>query len=215
MSKRLRIVIADDHELVRQGVRHTLETHSEWSVVGEASNGREAVTLCQQLHPDIVVLDLTMPELTGLDAIPEILKVSPASKILALSVHDSEQLIHHVLAAGAKGYLLKSDAARDLIAAVQALSEGRVFFTARVSQALLENYLRGVHTPVAERSKLSPREREIVALVAQSKTSKEVAAILNISVRTVESHRSNIMDKLGIHSLSELIRYAIREKLIE
>lgn len=212
--KPIRILIADDHELVRQGVRQTLETNPEWEVIAEAANGREAVELAERLQPEIAVLDLSMPELNGLEAIRRIVQIAPQIRILVLSIHDSETLIHEVLAAGAKGYLLKSDAARDLVSAVQSLADGRPFFTAKVSQALLDSFL-SASTPkrVEERSRLTPREQEIVRLVADSKTNKEIASLLSISVRTVETHRSNIMEKLGIHSISDLVLYAIRNGL--
>jgi DNA-binding NarL/FixJ family response regulator len=209
-----RILIADDHELVRQGVRHTLLTNPDWEVVAEACNGREAVELSKQVQPDLVVIDLSMPEMNGLEAIRQILQESPQTRILVLSIHDSDTLIQEVLAAGAKGYLLKSDAARELVAAVQSLVEGRPFFTPRVSQALLESFLHA-NAPkrVEEKSRLTAREQEVVRLIAASKTNKEVASLLNISIRTVETHRSNIMEKLGIHSVSDLIVYAIRNGL--
>jgi DNA-binding NarL/FixJ family response regulator len=217
MTGKTRILIADDHELVRQGVRHTLESVPEWEVVGEASNGPEAIDLSEKTLPDVVVLDLTMPGMSGLDAIRPILKASPETRILVVSIHDSDELIHEVLAAGARGYLLKSDAARDLISAVQSLLAGRVFFTAKVSQALIHHYVQA-HAPAASAvalvTRLTTREQEIVRLVAKGMTNKEVATQLNISVRTVESHRSNIMEKLGIHSVSDLILYAVRQKLI-
>jgi len=211
---RTKILIADDHELVRRGVRHALEANPDWEVVGEAANGREAVEMAERLQPQIAVLDLSMPEMNGLEAIRRITSSSPHIRILVLSIHDSETLIHEVLAAGAKGYLLKSDAARDLLSAVQSLIEGRPFFTAKVSQTLLDNFLSGGSPRrVEERSRLTPREQEIVRLVADGKTNKEIATVLNISVRTVETHRSNIMEKLGIHSVSDLILYAIRNGL--
>jgi DNA-binding NarL/FixJ family response regulator len=211
---RIKILIADDHELVRRGIRHALETNPEWEVVAEAANGREAVELAKQFQPQIAVLDLSMPEMNRLEAIRRILSTSPEVRILVLSIHDSETLIHEVLGAGAKGYLLKSDAARDLLSAVQSLIEGRPFFTAKVSQALLDNFLSGGAKRLPEEpSRLTPREQEIVRLVADSKANKEIATLLNISVRTVETHRSNIMEKLGIHSVSDLILYAIRNGL--
>jgi len=212
---RTKILIADDHEIVRRGIRHALETNPDWEVIAEAANGREAVEMADRLHPQIAVLDLSMPEMNGLEAIRRILSASPEVRILVLSIHDSDTLIHEVLASGAKGYLLKSDAARDLLSAVQSLIDGRTFFTAKVSQALLDNFLNGgaPRRVVEERSRLTPREQEIVRLVADSRTNKEIATLLNISVRTVETHRSNIMEKLGIHSVSDLIMYAIRNGL--
>lgn len=212
--KPIKILIADDHELVRQGVRHTLETNAGWQVVAEAANGREAVELALQLQPDVAVLDLSMPEMNGLDAIRRIVAQLPQIRILVLSIHDSDTLIHEVLAAGAKGYLLKSDAARDLVFAVESLIEGRPYFTAKVSQTLLDNFLQA-NTPRGpeDRPRLTAREQEIVRLVADSKTNKEIAALLHISVRTVETHRSNIMEKLDLHSVSDLIVYAIRSGL--
>jgi len=209
-----RILIVDDHELVRQGVRHTLERNPEWQIVGEASDGRQAVDLTASLDPDIVILDLSMPQMSGLEAIREILKRSPGMKILVLSIHDADALIHEVLAAGAKAYLLKSDAVRDLVAAVQSLVDGRPFFTAKVSHALLESYVNGnSRKRPEERPRLTAREQEVVRLVADGKTNKEIAALLNISVRTVETHRSNIMEKLDIHSVTDLILFAIRHGL--
>jgi DNA-binding NarL/FixJ family response regulator len=211
---RIKILIADDHELVRRGIRHSLETIPDWEVIAEAANGREAVELADRLHPQIAVLDLSMPEMNGLEAIRRILSASPEVRILVLSIHDSDTVIHEVLAAGAKGYLLKSDAARDLLAAVQSLIEGRPFFTAKVSQALLDSFLNGgAPRRVEERSRLTRREQEIVRLVADSRANKEIATLLNISVRTVETHRSNIMEKLDIHSVSDLVLYAIRNGL--
>jgi DNA-binding NarL/FixJ family response regulator len=209
-----RILIADDHELVRRGIRQTIEGHPTYEVVGEAVNGREAVELTAKLDPDLVILDLSMPEMSGLEALREIVKRSLRAKVLVVSMHDSEALIHEVLASGAKGYLLKSDAARDLLTAIESLSEGRTFFTAKVSQTLLENFLNG-NTPKRpdERSRLTAREQEVVRLLADGKTNKEVAGLLHISVRTVETHRSNIMEKLDIHSVTDLILYAIRAGL--
>jgi DNA-binding NarL/FixJ family response regulator len=213
-DRKTRILIADDHELVRQGIRHTLETNPVWEVVGEAANGLEAVDLATRLDPDIVVMDLSMPEMNGLDAIRHIVRSAPHIHILVLSIHDSDTLIHEVLAAGAKAYLLKSDAARDLVAAVQSLVDSRPFFTAKVSKALLDNFLHSSSPKRdSERSRLTSREQEIVRLIASSKTNKEIAGLLRISVRTVETHRSNIMEKLGIHSVSDLILYAVRQGL--
>jgi DNA-binding NarL/FixJ family response regulator len=210
----IRILIADDHELVRQGVRHSLERNPDWQVIAEAANGREAVEMAAQFEPDITILDLSMPEMNGIEALRQIVRTMPQIRVLVLSIHDSDTLIHEVLAAGAKGYLLKSDAARDLVVAVQSLVDGRPFFTAKVSQTLLQSYLHGgTAKRQDERPRLTAREQEVVRLVADGKTNKEMAALLNISVRTVETHRSNIMEKLEIHTVSDLILYAIRSGL--
>ena len=211
----LQIIIADDHEFVRKGIRETLQRNPEWEIVAEAANGRQAVDLCSELRPAVVVLDLDMPEVNVLEAIRQILGVSPKSRVLVLTLHDTESHIKDVLKAGAKGYVLKSDAARDLITAVQSVAEGRPFFTAKVSEVLLSRYL-GSGTPQSlpnEKLTLTAREREIVRLIVDGKSNKEVATTLNISVRTVETHRSNIMEKLGTHSVSELILYAIQNGL--
>lgn len=212
----IRILIADDHALVRQAVRRILETNPEWEVVAEAVNGREAVELAECLQPEIAVLDLGMPELNGLEAIRLIVEKLPQVRILVLSIHESESVIHDALAAGAHGYLGKSDAGRDLVTAVQALADGRPFLTAKASQALLNHILHS-STPkrAEERSPLTPREREIVRLVAQRMTNRQIASLLNISVRTVETHRSHIMEKLSIRSVSGLILYASRHGLHE
>jgi len=180
-----------------------------------AADGEEALKKARALLPDLIILDLMLPEVNGLEAIRQILGVSPKSRVLVLTLHDSESHIKDVLKAGAKGYVLKSDAARDLITAVQSVAEGRPFFTAKVSEVLLSRYL-GSGTPQSlpnEKLTLTAREREIVRLIVDGKSNKEVATTLNISVRTVETHRSNIMEKLGTHSVSELILYAIQNGL--
>lgn len=212
--KGARILVADDHEIVRQGLRRLLETQPGWQVCGEASNGREAVEMARQLKPDIAVLDFAMPELNGAEATRQILKVTPRTEVLILTMHDTEQLIHKVLETGARGYVLKSDASRDLVAAVQALLERKTFLSPRVSKVVVEGYLRG---PEIERraNRLTPREREVIQLVAEGRSNKEVAANLNISVKTVEVHRSHLMHKLNLTSVSELVRYAIRNKIVE
>jgi DNA-binding NarL/FixJ family response regulator len=210
-----RILIADDHELVRHGIRHTLEDEpGEFLVVGEAANGRDAVEMARDLTPDVVILDINMPGLNGLQALREIVAGEAKARVLVLSVDDSEPVILEALAAGAQGYLLKTDAARDLVTAVHSLVAGRPFFTARVAQTLLARYVQGsAPRRREERSRLTPREQEIVRLVADGKTNKEMAALLNISIRTVETHRSNVMEKLDIHSVSDLVLYAIRHGL--
>jgi DNA-binding NarL/FixJ family response regulator len=213
MSK-IKILIADDHEMVRQGVRHTLLANPDWEVSGEAANGQDAVELSRREQPDIAIIDLSMPGLSGLEAIRQMVMVSPRTRILVLSMHDSEKLIHDVLAAGAQAYLLKSEAAGQLLVAVKALIEGRPYISGGVSQALLDGFLH-TNTPKRpeDRQRLTPREQEIVCLIADGKANKEVAARLQISVRTVETHRGNIMEKLKLHSVSDLILYAIRTGL--
>ncbi len=216
--KPVRILVADDHEVVRQGLRALLESQPGWSVVGEARNGREAVEWTRQLKPDVVVLDVSMPELNGLEATRRILGECPGTEVLILTMHASEQIIREVLKAGARGYVLKSDASRNLTSAVAALSQHKPFLTADVSEMVLQEYLNPNLRPDRNglvQDRLTPREREIVQLVAEGKTNKEVAAQLGISVKTAETHRINIMHKLDLRSLSDLVRYAVRNGIIE
>jgi DNA-binding NarL/FixJ family response regulator len=211
----VRILIADDHELFRRGVAAELTQVPGWAVAGEASNGRDAVELAAALKPDLVVLDLTMPELNGLEAARKIISVNPAARVLILTAHESEQLVREVLSAGAQGYVLKSDAGRILIAALQALLDGRSFFTSNVARMVLDGYLRSESRDASTPETLSAREREIVQLLAEGNSNKDIARALKISVKTTETHRSNIMRKMGFGSLAELVRYAIRNKIIE
>jgi DNA-binding NarL/FixJ family response regulator len=210
----LRILVADDHEVVRRGLCALLKCHAGWEVCAEAVDGREAVHKVNELNPDIVILDIGMPNLNGLTAARQILHAHPQQKILILTISDAEQIVREVLNAGARGFVLKSDAARDLLDAVDALEHNRTFFTRRVAEMILGAY----RNPDAEQEPAQPivssREREIVQLLAEGKSSKEVASFLNLSVSTVETHRSNIMRKLGIHSLSELVLYAIRNNIV-
>lgn len=215
---KVRILVADDHEVVRRGFRALLEARPEWEVCGEAVTGREAVEKAAQTRPDVVVMDISMPELNGLEATRQIVKAAPQVEVLILTIHDSEELVPEVLKAGARGYVLKSDAGKDLVAAVDAVRRHKPFFTSRVSEIVLEGYLRGdSRTGKAEmkRGRLTAREREIVQLLAEGKSNKEIAVALNISVKTVETHRANIMNKLGIHSVTELVRYAVRNRIVE
>lgn len=212
----VRILIADDHEVVRRGIAAQIAQHPEWEVVAEATNGRDAVELALQLKPHLTVLDLTMPELNGLAAASRIVAGFPEARILILTVHDSEQLVREVLAAGAQGYVLKSDAGRILMAALETLLEGGSFFTPKVGRMVVDGYLRNPSSrEELGASALSVREREIVQLLAEGKSNKEVATVLGISVKTAETHRSNIMRKGGFGSLAELVRYAIRNRIIE
>ena len=217
--KKTRILLVDDHHVVRRGVAGVIgDARPEWEVCGEASTGREAVAAAASLKPDVVVMDISMPDMNGLEATREILKNNPGTEVLILSVHESDQIVHDVLAAGARGYILKQDAGTDLIAALEAVRLHRLFFTARVSEVVLSGYLGRAAAgtlPDAPFSRLSPRELQIVQLVAESKSNKEVSNILHLSVKTVESHRAHIMEKLGIHSVTELVRYAIRNNIVE
>lgn len=219
----LRILIADDHELARRGIRALLESHPGWEVCGEAKDGRETVELAASMKPDIVLLDIGMPNLNGLEAARQILNSSPEVAILILTMHDSDNVVREVLRAGARGYLLKSDAGRDLVAAVEALQLQRTFFTTRVSQMVLDGYLDrqtrsvGVLSEDDDRAgdALTSREREVIQLLAEGKTSKEVAVTLNLSVKTAETHRTNLMRKLGLHSVADLTRYAVRNGIVQ
>lgn len=212
-----KILVADDHEIVRRGLRALLESQAEWQVSAEATTGRDAVEKALQLRPDVVVMDISMPEMNGLEATREILKSAPKTEVLILTMHESEQVVREVLEAGARGYVLKSDAGRSLVAAVESLRNHRPFFTSRVSEMVLEGYLKGQTRPSDQdtpRGRLTPRERQIVQLLAEGKSNKEIGNALGISVKTAEAHRSNIMRKLDLHSISDLVRYAIRNKIV-
>ncbi|HUN74617.1 MAG TPA: response regulator transcription factor [Steroidobacteraceae bacterium] len=213
--KPVRILIADDHELMRRGLAAELSQIPGWQVAAEAANGQQAVALAQSLKPNLIVLDLSMPELNGLAATRRILESDPGARILILTAHESEQLVREVLAAGALGYVLKSDAGRVLVTALQSLLDGTPFFTSKVARAVLEGYLRSTAPAPSDASILSAREQEIVQLLAEGKSNKEVARTLGISVKTAETHRSNIMRKTGFSSLAELVRFAVRNKIIE
>ena len=215
----LRVVVADDHEVVRKGLRSILEEQPGWEVTGEASDGREAVDKVKTLRPDVSVVDVGMPGLNGLEATRQMLRNDPQTRVLILTMHESDPLIREVLDAGARGYLLKSDASRDLVSAVDAIRKNKTYFTARVAQMVLDGYLdkkpRAAVESDVPSSRLTPRQREIVQLLAEGKSSKEVAVTLNISVKTAETHRANIMRRLELHSVSELVRYAVKNQIIE
>lgn len=214
----MQILVADDHDIVRRGLKQLLNSRPGWEVCAEASTGREAVTLAEQLKPKVVVMDISMPELNGLEAARKILKILPKTEIVILTLHFSDQLVREILASGARGYIMKSDADRDLVAAVEAVSNHRSYFTARAADMVLNGFNAGSHAPdpgTVLRNRLTPREREIVQLLAEGKSSKEVAVSLNISVKTAETHRANIMRKLELHSVSELVRYAVKNQIIE
>jgi DNA-binding NarL/FixJ family response regulator len=211
----LRILVADDHEVARKGIRALLEDHLGWEVCGEARDGREAVEFAESLKPDVFLLDIGMPNLNGLDAARQILASTPDARILILTIHDSEQVVREVLAAGARGFLLKSDAGRDLVAAVEALQHRRTFFTPKVAQMMLDGYLRPHESNDSDKCVLTPREREVIQLVAEGKTTKEVATALNLSVKTAETHRTNLMRKLDLHSVADLTLYAVRNGIVQ
>jgi DNA-binding NarL/FixJ family response regulator len=212
--KLLSILIADDHAVVRRGLRSLLETQPGWRVCGEARNGREAVQKAEQLKPDLAILDISMPELNGLEAVARILKAVPNIHVLILTMHSSEELMEAALKAGAQGYVLKSEAERDLLAAVYALARGNTFFGEATSEFLLDGF-RDKPGWIASEACLTHREREILQLLGEGGTNKEVAAKLSISPRTVENHRASIMQKLHLRSLSDLVRFAVRNRIVE
>ena len=214
----LRILIADDHELIRRGVRTLLEAEPGWKVVAEASDGQEAFEKAKETKPEIVVLDIGMPRLSGLEAARRLKRTLPQIKVLILTMHDSERLAWEVLNAGALGYVTKSDTARDLIIAIEALRRDKTFFTPKVDRIILDSFLNGGSSKRAKEmqgEQLTSRQREIVQLLAEGKTSKEVSALLNLSVKTVETHRANIMRRLSCHSVSDLVRYAVRNNIVQ
>lgn len=213
----VRIVVVDDHAVVRRGVRALLEGQPGWEVIAEATTGREAVEAAKRLQPDVVVMDMSLPELNGLDATRQILKESPRTEVLVLTMHHSEELARDVLQAGARGYVLKSDADESLVAAVDTLRQHKPFLTSRVTEFVLDDYLRRTETndEVASRTALTTRERELIQLLAEGKSNKEAASTLGISVKTIEAHRANVMRKLHVRSLSDLVRYAIRNKIVQ
>jgi DNA-binding NarL/FixJ family response regulator len=216
--KTLKILIADDHELVREGLKKRLEEHDGWRVCGEAANGRQAVELARTLKPHVAVLDIAMPELNGIEATRQIRRACPATEVLILTMQETEGVVRDVLRAGARGFVLKTDTSRLIVSAVEALAAGKPFFTGKVSELVLGGFLdpdRAVSGSDAPAGRLSPREREITQLLAEAKTSKDVAVKLGVSVKTIDAHRANIMRKLNLHSVAELVRYAIREGLIE
>jgi DNA-binding NarL/FixJ family response regulator len=217
-AKMVRILVADDHDIMRRGLRQLLSSRPGWEVCGEAKTGREAVALAEQLKPEIVVMDISMPDLNGLEAARKIHKLFPKMGILILTLHFSDQLVFDIVEAGARAYIVKSDADKDLVSAVEALVNHRTFFTARAADMLLNGFSRekSIADPQAHlRNRLTAREREIVQLLAEGKSSKEVAVALGISVKTAETHRANIMRKLEMHSVSEVVRYAVKNQIIE
>ena len=216
---KLRILLADDHELIRRGLCALLQKREGWEVCGEASDGRQTIEMAKQLKPDVVIVDIGMPHLNGLDTTRQLLQYDPNFKVIVLTITDSDQVIREALDAGARGFVLKSDAARDLVAAVEALQNKRMFFTPRVNDLVLAGFLEKGHAlsrnEAPDLPTLTAREREVTQLLAEGKTSKEVAVLLNLSTKTVETYRSNIMRKLNLHSIRDLVVYAIKNNIIQ
>jgi DNA-binding NarL/FixJ family response regulator len=208
----IRILIADDHEVVRSGLRKILESQPTWEVVAEAGDGKDAISKATETKPDVAVLDYSLPLINGIEATRQIRARLPKTEVLIFTMHDNETLIQELLKAGARGYLLKSDAKRHLIGAIESLASHKPFFTAKVSEALLDSFLA---RPAREGSTLTNRERGVVQLIAEGHTNKQIANILNISLKTVETHRAAIMRKLNLSSSAGLVRYAIRNKIVE
>lgn len=212
----IRVLLADDHTLIRAGLRMVVVSQPDFTVVGEASDGREAVALAEQLKPDVVVMDIGMPSLNGIEACRQIHDSLLGTQVIMLSMHSDEGYVLRALKAGAKGYMLKDSAEADLASAIRAVTAGKSFFSPAVSKILLEDYMRKLKRTGAEDSfdLLSPREREVLQLVAEGKSSKEVANLLSLSVYTVETHRAKVMQKLNLHNIPELILYAVRKGVI-
>ena len=208
-----RLIIADDHPLVLLGLRRLLEDQPNWKVVAEAYNGREAVNKARETKPDVAIIDFSMPDLNGLDACEQIVSELPNTRVLILSMHDTDAIFKKVLAAGARGYVLKSDAPRDLVAAVQAIRGNKTFFTAKLSELMVEGFLN----PLCSSPKLylTPRQREVVQLICEGKGNKEIAVALQVTVKTAETHRANLMKRLNMHSVPEIVRYAVRNDIIQ
>jgi len=215
-TKKLRILVADDHELVRRGIRELLRTQRSWRVIGEAANGHEAVEKANKLKPDVAILDISMPDLDGLQAARTIREAIPTTKVVVLTMHESDHMVRRVLDAGAHGFVLKSDLAKHLVKAVKDVSTGKKFLTPRISDIVLKGFLNTSNqadTAGPSQARPTPREVEIIRLLAEGQANKAIAAKLGITIRTVETHRAKIMLKLGLHSLTELIHYAIRNKI--
>ena len=216
MSSKVRILIADDHGIVRKGLRLQLEQNTQFHVVGEATDGREAVRMAEELKPDVVIMDIAMPNLNGIQATAQIVKRNPQVGVIILSMHSDESYLTRTLTAGAKGYLLKDNADVDLYRAVQVVAQGKPFFSPAIANTLLEDYMRQLQQRGLQDTYdlLTGREKEILQLLAEGKSNKEVASSLNLSPNTVETHRTRIMQKLDLHSAADIVLYAVRKKII-
>jgi DNA-binding NarL/FixJ family response regulator len=210
--KRTRILLADDHAVVRQGFKMLLAAQPDMEIAGEASNGREAVEAAERLRPDVVVMDVAMPELNGIEAMRRLATSVPHARVIALSMHKDSVYVREILRAGARGYLLKDSDAEDLVSAIRAVARGESYLSPAVSNAVLDDYRRHVTNPI---DLLTSREREVLQMLAEGKTNKEIAGVLNLSVYTVDAHRGRIMEKLNLHSINDLVRFAVRNGLIE
>ena len=211
-AKPVRILLADDHSLVRQGFRRILESHPDFEIIGEAADGRQAVEMTEKLRPDVVVMDVAMPGMNGIDATRQICETSPRTRVLALSMHRDAVYVREILRAGARGYLLKDAIDADLVSAVRAVARGEGYIAPAVADCVLADYRQHVSDPI---DLLTAREREVLQLIAEGKTNKEIATLLNLSVYTVDAHRGRIMEKLNLHSAGELVRFALRKGLID
>jgi two-component system, NarL family, response regulator NreC len=212
MREKIHILLADDHAVVRQGFKMILAAQPDMEIVGEAGNGREALDLAGRLQPDVIVMDVAMPELNGIEATRRIADVSPRSRVLALSMHKDSVYVREILRAGARGYLLKDSISNDLLAAVRAIARGEGYLSPGVSDAVLNDYRRHVTDPI---DLLTSREREVLQMIAEGKTNKDIATVLNLSVYTVDAHRGRIMEKLNVHSVTDLVRFAVRCGLVD
>ncbi len=212
MKREIRILLGDDHAMVRQGFRLILAAQADMEIIGEASNGREAVEMTENLQPDVVVIDVAMPDLNGIEATRRIVRANPRIRVLALSMHKEAVYVREILRAGASGYLLKDSIDRDLVAAVRSLANGQSYLSPAISDIVLGDYRQSVKDPL---DLLTSREREVLQLIAEGGTNKEIATALNLSIYTVDSHRGRIMEKLNLHSVGELVRFAMRSGLID